>query len=185
MASGVNREIGERIKGVRELSEISVSELANRVDSTEGQLSRYESGEDDIPLSVLHKISVEFGMDVTELLVGEAAKLSTYSVIRKGRGIGVDRREAYHYKALAYNFSHRKVDPYLVTIPVKPDDEPLLPNTHGGQEFHYCIKGSFVIKIDRHEITVREGDAIYFNSECPHAMKALGGADAQVLVIVI
>lgn len=183
--SNVNHEIGERIKGIRELSDLSIAQLAERVRTTPELLSQYESGMIDIPVSILHDISTELNIDMTELLTGESAKLSVYSVVRKNKGVGVDRRAAYDYKALAYNFANRKIEPFLITIEPKSDDEPFSLNLHGGHEFHYCLEGSFKIKIDKHEIIINEGDAIYFDSTCPHGMKALDGKIARELVIII
>ena len=183
--SAVNTEIGERIRGIRELNELSLSALAERVKTTPEKLARYESGEADIPVSILHDISNELDIGMTELLTGESAKLSVYSIVRRDKGAGVDRREAYDYKALAYNFSHRKMDPFLITIEPKPENEPISLNTHGGQEFHYCLEGSFMIRIGRHELVLEEGDVIYFDSQYPHGMKALNGKPAKELVIII
>ncbi len=135
----VNREIGERIRGIRELSELTVEALAKKVHATPEQLALYEAGETDIPVSILHDISNELNISMTELLTGETAKLSTYSVVRADRGVGVDRREAYDYKALAYQFAGRQMDPYLITIEPKPEGTPISLNVHGGQEFHYCL----------------------------------------------
>ncbi len=181
----VNREIGERIKGIRELNDLSVEALAKRVHATPERLSQYEAGETDIPVSILHDISNELNIGMTELLTGEAAKLSTYSVVLADRGVGVDRREAYYYKALAYQFAGRKMDPYLITIEPKPEGTPISLNVHGGQEFHYCIEGSFMMQIDKHEIKINAGDAVYFNSQSPHGMRALNGKPAKELVIII
>jgi transcriptional regulator with XRE-family HTH domain len=188
MAAGVpiiNREIGERIKGIRELSDLTVVELSKKINASPELLETYENGRADIPVSILHDISAELGISMTELMTGEEARLTTYSVVRKDAGVGIDRRKAYNYSSLAYNFAGREMDPYLITIDPKPESEPLSMNTHHGQEFHYCIEGAFTIMIDRHEITINEGDAIYFDSKYPHGMRALNGKPARELVIII
>lgn len=181
--SELNKEIGLRIKGIRELSELSLQELAQKINIDPQLLSGYEMGKNDIPVSVLHDISGVLPISMTELLTGEAAKLSVYSVVKKGEGVGVDRRQAYNYQSLAYNFANRTIDPFLITIPVKEDDDFSL-NTHSGQEFHYCIEGSFQIKIAKYTIVLNEGDSIYFDSTYPHGMKALGGKPAKELVVI-
>jgi transcriptional regulator with XRE-family HTH domain len=182
--SAVNAEIGERMKGIRELSGLDVPELARRLHLAPEKLAQYEAGEIDIPVSALHDISNELNISMTELLTGESAKLSVYSLVRKDKGVGVDRRAAYDYKSLAYNFSQRKMDPFLITIAPKPEGEPISLNTHGGQEFHYCLEGAFLLKIGRHEVTVHTGDAIYFDSQYPHGMRALNGQPAREIVII-
>lgn len=181
----INREIAERLRGIRELSDYSVEELARALSVTPEQLSAYESGNEDIPVSILHTVSEHLKISITELLTGEEARLSVYSVVRGGGGVGIDRRAAYEYKALAYNFANRKLDPYLITIPLKPEDEPLSLNAHSGQEFHYCIEGSFLLQIDKYQITVNAGDAITFDSTYPHGMRALGGQCARELVVIL
>jgi transcriptional regulator with XRE-family HTH domain len=183
--STINRDIGVRIKGIRELNDLTLETLAGRVNTTPEQLNRYEKGEADIPLSILHDLSGELNITMTELLTGEGAKMSVYSVTRKGKGKGVERRKAYDYKSLAYNFSRRKMDPFIITIEAKPEDAPFSLNTHGGQEFHLCLEGSFVIMIGNHVITINEGDSIYFDPKHPHGMKALNGRDAKDLVVLI
>jgi len=181
----VNAEIGARIRGIRELNELSVGELALRINCGAEVLSGYESGERDIPVSILHHVSSELGVSMTSLLTGEEAKLSVYSVVRKDRGADVSRRADYNYKALASNFAGRALDPYLITIPARSPDEEISLNSHGGQEFHYCLEGSFMLKIDRHTVTVDEGDCVYFDSQYPHGMRACGNAPAKELVIIL
>ena len=84
---------------------------------TAQQAAEMEAGEVDIPISVLCEAADIFGISVTELLTGDRAKLKMYSVVRKGRGIGVERTAGYSYSALAHGFADRKVEPLLVTIP--------------------------------------------------------------------
>jgi transcriptional regulator with XRE-family HTH domain len=183
--SAINHEIGERLRGIRELNELTVDELARRVNTPAEKLSLYETGEADIPLSILHDISNELKISMTELITGEKAKLSLYSVTRKGKGKGVERGNAYDYKSLAHNFSHRKMEPFVITIEAAPEEEPFSLNAHNGQEFHLCLEGSFLIKIGSHIITINEGDSIYFDSKHPHGMKALGERNAKDLVVLI
>jgi transcriptional regulator with XRE-family HTH domain len=181
----INKEIGERIKGIRELNELTHEDLAKRVNTSAQQLIHYEKGEADIPLSILHDLSAELNISMTELITGDRARMSVYSVTRSGKGKGVDRRKAYDYTSLAHNFSHRKMEPFVITIEAKPEDAPFTLNTHGGQEFHYCLEGSFQIMIGSHVITINEGDSIYFDPKHPHGMKALNDKEAKDLVVLI
>jgi quercetin dioxygenase-like cupin family protein len=77
------------------------------------------------------------------------------------------------------------MEPFLITIDPKPDDEPIYTTAHNGQEFHYCLEGSFVIRIDKHELIIEEGDSVYFDSAYQHGMKALNGKPAKELVIIL
>ncbi|MBE6999257.1 MAG: cupin domain-containing protein [Clostridia bacterium] len=177
------KEIAQRLREIRDLSDVTVEELCEKLTIPMEQYLEIESGNVDIPISVLCEAAEYYGISVTELLTGEQAKLSLYSLVRKDKGIGVERTRDYNYKNLAYDFASRKIEPLLVTIGKKPK-EALHMNAHKGHEFHYCLEGGFIFYIDNHEIEVREGDSLYFDSEHPHAMSSIG-EQAKILVIVI
>lgn len=182
--SELNREIGSRIQGVREINGYNLEEFARQLDISPKLLEQYEKGEVDIPVSALHDISGKFDVSMTELLTGEAAKLSIYSVVRKGKGVGIERREAYDYKALAYNFADRKIDPYLITVEPKGEDEPIHMTSHSGHEFHYCLEGQVKTVVAKYEVVLGEGDSIYFDSTYPHGLVAMGDKPAKLLVTI-
>ena len=58
-------------------------------------------------------------------------------------------------------------------------------NTHPGQEFNYVLEGTLMIVVDGHEITLNEGDSIYFDSGYKHAMKALNNQQARFLAVIV
>lgn len=180
----INQEIATRLRGIRELSDYTAEQLAEELSVSPELITAYESGKQDIPVGFLHRVSEIFRISITELLTGEAARLSVYCVARRGGGVGIERRAAYEYKSLAFNFADRKLDPYLITIPYKPEEEPFSLNAHSGQEYHYCLEGAFQIQIDNHILTINEGDSILFDSTHPHGMKALNGQNAKELVII-
>lgn len=182
--SELNREIGIRIRGIREIEGITQEEFAARLSIPVETIAQYEKGELDIPVSILHDISATFDISITELLTGEKARMSVYSVVRDGKGVGIERRKAYDYKSLAYNFSDRKIDPYLITVEPKPAGEPLHMTSHSGHEFHYCLEGKVRVVIAKHELFLNPGDSIYFDSTYPHGLQAVGDGPARLLVTI-
>ncbi len=182
--SDLNREIGARIQGVRDLNSLSREEFAAKLDITPVTLAQYEGGSVEIPVSILHDISANFDVSMTELLTGESAKLSVYSVVRKGKGVGIERRKAYDYKSLAYNFSGRKLDPYLITVEPKTGEEPPHMTSHSGHEFLYVLEGQVRVTVAKYESVLQQGDSIYYDSTYPHGIQALGNTPAQLLVTI-
>lgn len=178
------RQIAMRITDLREISDYTVAQMAQVCGVPEEEYARYESGETDIPISFLLKLNEVFHVDMTELLTGEAPRLNLFSVTRAGKGQDVQRRDQYVYKNLGYNFVHRKIEPLYVVIPTDANKE-LHPNSHGGQEFDYILSGVMRLVVAGHEVILRPGDSIYYDSRAPHAMTCVGEEEVHFLAMVI
>lgn len=176
--------IAARIKELREISGITTQTLAAELHIDENTYRTYESGDTDIPVSFLYEIANKFNVDLAEILTGDAPKLHTYQVVRKDKGVNVERREQYKYQSLAYNFIGKRAEPFVVTVGPNAENEPVHFNSHKGQEFNYIIEGSIKIIINGHEVILNEGDSIYFDSSANHGMKALNGKQAKFLAII-
>lgn len=181
--TGEIREIAERIKELREIAGVTVESLAEQLGVSAETYRQYESGGCDIPVSVLYEIAGRFNVELTEILTGEPPRLHTYSLVRKGTGVKVRRSHHYDYQSLAPNFVHKRMEPLLVTV--EPDDNDRETNSHPGQEFDYVLSGKLAVTIDNHELVLDEGDALYFDSNHPHSMRALDGKPAQFLAIIL
>ena len=179
------KQIAERLKGLRDVLELSVDDVAGVCGISPEKYLELESGSVDISVSVLHKISHSYGVELTTLMFGDEPKMSSYFVTRKGAGISVERTKAYKYQSLAAGFSKRNADPFMVTVHPKPENEPVYQNSHAGQEYNYVISGRMLIQINSKDIILEEGDSIYFNSELPHGMKALDGKEVKFLAIIL
>ncbi|MEI6277219.1 MAG: cupin domain-containing protein [Prolixibacteraceae bacterium] len=177
--------IASRIKELREIAGISAESFAKELSVEPELLLEYESGRIDIPVGFLYKVAQRFNLELSALLRGDQPKLHVYSVVRKGKGLNVDRRKQYTYENLAWNFIHKKVEPFIVTA--APDKEDRVPefNSHAGQEFNFVLEGTLMVIVDGHEIVLGEGDSIYFDSGFQHAMKALNNQHARFLAIII
>ena len=176
--------IASRIKELREISGISAESFAKELDIEARLLHSYESGDTDIPVGFLYKIANRFNLELSALLRGDQPKLHVYSVVRKGKGLNVDRRKQYTYENLAWNFIHKKVEPFIVTVAPYQENRTPEFNSHPGQEFNYVLEGTLMVIVDGHEIVLNEGDSLYFDSGCQHAMKALNNLPSRFLAIV-
>ncbi|HMK45685.1 MAG TPA: cupin domain-containing protein [Methanocella sp.] len=179
------KEVAARVKELREILEISQESLSAYLRISPDIYRKYENGEEDIPASILYEISRKLGVEMSVLLTGEVPKMHYFTVTRKGKGASVERRKQYKYQNLASNFINKKAEPFIVTVEPKPDGVPVHANSHPGQEFNYVLEGSFRLLIKDHEITLNEGDSIYFDSGCDHAMVALNNRPARFLAIIM
>jgi len=176
------KEIGKRLEMLRESTELTSAQMAERISLSETDYTAYERGEQDFSFSFLHNAAEILGVDILDIMSGESPKLSTCCLVRKDEGFDVHRRTAYSYKHLAFTFRDKKADPFLVTV--VPNGKVPDRNVHEGQEFVFMTEGQMELYINEIKYTLNEGDSVYFNAACPHAMKAVGGT-AKFLSVVL
>ena len=171
------KQIAMRLQGLRDALDLTVEQVAEKIGVTPEQYVAMESGETDLSVSTLQKISAEFGVSLDELMFGEEPHMRSYFLTRRGTGISVERTKAYKYESLA--------SPFIVTVEPKPETTPIYYNTHAGQEFNMVIEGRLLLDINGKELILNPGDSLYFDSSLPHGMKALDGNNVRFLAIVM
>ena len=182
--NGNNNEPGQipgRIKELREILEINLPDMAADTGIPLETYSRYENGEQDIPISALYGIAHRLGVDVTVLITGEDPKMDSAAVCRKGKGVRIERYPGYEFSSLAYNFKGRTIEPLQVFLdPSKPQADPV---SHHGQEFNFIIEGHVKVTVANRDYILAEGDSIYFDARLPHGQCAVDGP-AQFITII-
>ena len=176
------KEIGQRLMALRDISEMTTAQVAEKLGVSEADYVAYEKGEVDFSVSFLHNCAELFGVDVADIMTGESATLSMCAYVKKGKGFAITRNKAYDYKYLAAAFRNPKAEPFIVTA--EPSDT--VPSLHGheGQEFNYMLSGSMMFYLGDTTYQLEEGDSVYFDSGIPHAFKALNNQPAKFLAIV-
>ena len=177
------KQIAERLRGLRDALNLSTGEVASKCDVSLSDYEKYESGNSDIPMSFICDLAQTFGVETTALISGGDPHSLVYYVTRKGTGVSVERTKSYKYQALASGFRFAKAEPFEVIV--EPTDNPLLLNSHIGQEFILILEGTMQLHIAGNDIALYEGDSIYFDSSKPHGMIALGGNKVKFLAIII
>ncbi|MDD3243976.1 MAG: cupin domain-containing protein [Eubacteriales bacterium] len=173
--------IAQRIRELREILEISAEDMAQRVELKVQDYMDYEAGVTDIPISMLYRVAGVLGVDPTVLMTGESPRMSSYTLVRKGQGVSVERYKEYKFRALAFNYINRDMEPMIVDLDVK--DAPPELVVHSGQEFNYVLRGTVRVIIGPHQFDLSEGDSIYFDPHTPHGQMAVSGP-AQFLTII-
>lgn len=176
--------IAERIADMREIMNISAEEMALATGMSVEEYLEYESGKKDFSFSFLYTVADKLGLDITDLLTGESARLSMFTCVRAGEGLEMNRRKEYKYQHLAYLFKHKKMEPFFVTVEPSDVDAATHKKSHKGHEFNYILEGSMTFFIGEESVLVNKGDAIYFNSQYPHSMQAENGERCCFLAII-
>ena len=180
-------EVALRIREMREIVGFSTAEMAERTGITEEQYLDYERGAVDLPFTFLHKCALAFGVELIQLLEGHSAKLSNYTVTRKGMGLVTASEDGIMIQNMAALFRQKLATPYYVTYQYSDalQNQPIHTTTHGGQEFDLVIQGTLKVRVGDHTEILHEGDSIYYDSSTPHGMIAVDGRDCIFLAMIM
>ncbi len=181
------QEIALRIREMREILGYSMQKMASLTEVSEETYRMYESGTIDLPFSFMHKCAKVYGLEITDLLEGHSAKLSGYTVTRRGKGLVTASEDGITIQDMAPMFRKKLSTPYWVTYQYSEELQnlPIHTTTHTGQEFDLVIKGAMRIRIGDHEEVLREGDSIFYKSSTPHGMIAIDGQDCVFLAMIM
>ena len=180
-------EVASRIRDFREILGYSASQMAEKTDTDEALYLSYEAGKVDLPFTFIHKCAQAFGVDMSDLLEGKSAKLSSYTVTRRGKGQLTAKEDGIEISNLAPMFKGKIAEPYYVRYEYSEDlqNKPIHLTTHGGQEFDIVISGSLKVQVGDHTVVLEEGDSIYYESGTPHGMIAVGGKECVFCAVVL
>lgn len=182
-----NAEIAERLKGLREMLDVPVADMASVTGVSEKEYAEYETGEKDFSVTFLYNCAEKLGVDVTELLTGSTPTLSSCSIVKAGQGVVTERRKFFTYEHLAHNFKGRSAEPFLVTAPYEAgaENKPIALSSHNGQEMDYILDGRMLLVVNGRITVLNKGDTAYYDSAQPHGMIAVGGRPCTFLAIVL
>ena len=180
-------DVAQRIREMREIIGYSTATMAELLEIPEELYLQYESGAVDLPFTFMHKCSLAFGVELTELLEGYSARLTSYTITRSGKGPVTASEDGITIQNMAAMFQNKMATPYWCTYKYDPEQEkkPIHTVTHSGQEFDLVVSGTLKVRVGEHEEVLHEGDSIFFKSSTPHGQVAVGGKDCVFLAMIM
>jgi DNA-binding XRE family transcriptional regulator len=180
-------EIAERLKGLREAVDMTPAAVAAKLGISTEEYLAHEQGKRDFSFTFLYSVAKAFRVNIEDLLTGSSPTLSGFSIVRRGKGLNMERRQGFKYQNMAYHFRNRTAEPFIVEANYNPGDTdgPISLSTHEGQEFDLILAGALRMAIDGHEFVLNEGDAVYYDSSLGHGMVAADSQGCRFLAVVL
>ncbi len=180
----IESEIGRRIKASRINRKFTLEQLARQTGFTKGYLSRIEKSEKSPPLATLGIIARVLGITMS-FLVGEDERQTSLGIVKKGERLSIARKGTaveYSYEAVAHTFPNKKMEPFILTLPLKPKKKTIVQ--HEGQELLFVLEGTMKFLHGNREYIVEEGDCIYLDSSIPHFGESVGRKEAKCFMVI-
>ena len=183
----VNNEVGAKIRGLREMRQVSIEELAERSHLSVEQISRIENGEAAASLTPLLAIARGLGVRLGTFL--DDAELSGPVVSRNGAQEKAPVRfaggagQGLDFHALATNKSDRSMEPFVIDVHA-PSANGYELSSHEGEEFIYVLSGELEVVHGKETFRIAQGDSIYYDSIVPHHVHSAPNVETRILAVI-
>ena len=181
--------LGQKIKTLRQRKGMSLQQMAEKTSLSEPLLSQIESEVVAPPVATLLKISKALNVNIGYFFQEEESGKRAV-IVRKNERKQIFRRihedpskVGYYYESLAYPKADKHMEPFHVQFEVKNKEDILFFN-HKGEEFVFVLEGQVEFNYEDEIFTLNPGDSLYFDSNFPHAFRALGKKNALVLDVI-
>jgi len=182
----LNLGIGKKIKELRKKRSLTLARVGDVAGLSIGLLSQVENDGVVPPIPTLLKIARVLGVKI-ETFFREDENKSRVSVVKRDEMAPEKRRRpadvGYHYHALAYRRTDKKMEPFMVEFEPRPREE-MRYFTHEGEEFIYVVDGIVEFRSEGESHILETGDSIYFDSGRSHAVRGVEPGKSRVLIIV-
>lgn len=178
--------LGAAIRAAREARQLSLRELARRIDVSPSFISQVELGKANPSVGTLYALVSVLGMSLNELLGGPGSPDPTQPPEPDWAGTGTawprivtpvvrsQERDRVQMSGVLWerltaddplvDFLHVEYAPGSASCP--PDDMV----RHGGREYGVIISGRLQVQVGHETYFLEPGDSIHFDSTTPHRL---------------
>src|SRR5512136_1405396 len=178
-------EVGKRIQQYRTDRRLTLQELAERTGLTKGYLSKIEKAKKAPPVSTLINLGKALGISISEILGEGGDSKSPICLVKKGDRPFIARDGTvfgYAYQTLAHKFPNKHMEPYILTLPLRPKQNALFQ--HKGEEMMFVLEGTMKFFHGENEFIVDEGDCVYFDGSISHYGICQGNKEVKILMVI-
>jgi len=172
-------KIGERIRNLRQLSNLTQEELAERAGLTKGFISQVERDLTSISLDSLIQILGALDEDISEFFRDSTGEEKI--VYRKNDRVVIEKDKIQRFELLVPGSTNRRLEPILLTLrkgQVTPEERP-----HEGEEFGYVLRGRVTLRFGKEVLKLKTGECFYLSAEKEHWLQNTSSKEAIILWI--
>ena len=169
-------KIGERIKNLRELSNLTQEELADRAGLTKGFISQIERDLTSISLDSFLQILEAMDENISDFFRESSAEKIVY---RETDRVAIEKDKIQRFELLVPGSTNRRLEPILLTLrkgQVTPRERP-----HEGEEFGFVLRGKVTLRFGKEALKLQRGECFYLSAEKEHWIQNTSSKEAVIL----
>jgi transcriptional regulator with XRE-family HTH domain len=182
-------QIGPQIRQLRQDQRMTLQDLSEATELSKPLLSQIENEQVIPPLATLLRIAKALNVQLQTFFAGDDNSQKCL-VVRAGNANRLNRRpkqggspQPYLYHSLAYGKKHKQMEPFLIEFDPSMTSKPQLVQ-HVGEEFLYVLEGRIELNHGGEQYQLEPGDSVYWDSNEPHSLKALGDQVARGIAVI-
>jgi transcriptional regulator with XRE-family HTH domain len=177
-------EIGRRLKHLRSVRGLTITELAGRSGVSAGRISQIERGQSNPSINTLQKLRTVLGVTLWAFLEdnGAAATGESPHVRRRENRPRIVSGTNQFTKELLSPTDNDELRFMILTLPFGAQSDDVL--TGPGDKGGYVLSGKVTLTIGNETLEVRDGDSFQFKSTIAHQISNPWEEEAKVLWII-
>jgi transcriptional regulator with XRE-family HTH domain len=171
-------KIGERIRNLRQLSNLTQEELAERANLTKGFISQIERDLTSISLDSLIQILDALDENISDFFREASEEKIVY---RERDRVEIEKEKIQKFELLVPGSTNRRLEPILLTLrkgEATPKEKP-----HEGEEFGLVLRGRVNLRFGREILKLKKGECFYLSAEKEHWLHNSGAKETVILWI--
>ena len=174
-SEGLN--IGEKLRDLRSLRELTLEEVANRCDLSKGYLSQLERNLASPSIATLSDILECLGSNLHSFFSDsrpDKVVFTPQDVFEK-----VDDTQGITVTWLVPNAQRNEMEPILITI--EAGCSSVIDYPHEGEEFGYVLAGKITVHLGQYRYVAKKGDSFYIYPHLAHYLENSGKTASKIL----
>lgn len=172
----INKQIGEKIKDLRNRNGLTQEELANRAELTKGFISQLERGQVSPSVVTLLDLIECLGITASEFFRETEKEKIVFS--EEGYFEKIDE-QGNSIQWIVPTAQGNSMEPLLVVI--QPHQSLSEDKPHAGEEFGYVISGKLKVHLGDKFYTVKAGESFYYPAKRSHYIENPGARPVKFI----
>jgi transcriptional regulator with XRE-family HTH domain len=177
----ITQLVAENLRHIREEKKLSLEKLAELTGVSKSMLGQIERGDSSPTISTVWKIANGLKVSFTSLL--DAPQSETTLIRHADIRPMLEDEGRYQLFPLFPIEAGRRFEVY--SIEIQPGGN-LTADAHpdGTQEFLTVYNGNLIVRVDEQDYRLKQGDAIRFRADRPHAYQNPGDSLVKISLVI-
>lgn len=179
MREGVSLLLSERVKKLRKANKLTLKEVADATNLSQGYLSQIETGKVEPSISVLRRLASYYKVLLVYFFDTDPVD---NIVVRKNERKKIGRKGSpLIYELLQNNLNNKKMEAVIMKLAPYYKDPDGFFMSHPGEECIVVLNGTLEFFYDNNTYMLNEGDSVYYDCSKPFRLANPTNTDTEII----